>query len=104
MEMVFRMKVKLPKLFRTGKHTITKMHLQKRRLVPRIGLAFPISANGVVHFSYGHFLQLPRYEYLYENPRFKLGVNSGNAGLFGNSDLEPQKTVKGEIGYTAANW
>ena len=70
----------------------------KTQVSPRIGLAFPISANGVVHFSYGHFLQLPRYEYLYQNPRFKLGVNSGNAGLFGNSDLEPQQTVKGEIG------
>ncbi|HEY6626433.1 MAG TPA: TonB-dependent receptor [Ignavibacteriaceae bacterium] len=70
----------------------------KTQISPRVGLAFPISADGVVHFSYGHFLQLPRYEYLYQNPRFKLGVNSGNAGLFGNTDLEPQKTVKGEIG------
>jgi len=70
----------------------------KYKLSPRIGLAFPISATGVIHFSYGHFLQLPRYEYLYENPRFKLDVNSGNAGLFGNGDLEPQQTVKGEIG------
>ncbi len=70
----------------------------KLKISPRIGLAFPISANGVVHFSYGHFLQLPRYEYLYENPKFKLGVNSGNAGLFGNADLNPQTTVKGEIG------
>jgi hypothetical protein len=70
----------------------------KTQISPRVGLAFPISANGVVHFSYGHFLQLPRYEYLFQNPRFKLGVNSGNAGLFGNSDLKPQKTVKGEIG------
>jgi len=71
---------------------------KKYQLSPRIGLAFPISATGVVHFSYGHFLQLPRYEYLYQNPRFKLGVNSGNAGLFGNTDLQPQETVKGEIG------
>lgn len=70
----------------------------KTQVSPRVGLAFPISANGVVHFSYGHFLQLPRYEYLYQNPKFKLGVNSGNAGLFGNADLEPQQTVKGEIG------
>lgn len=70
----------------------------KIQVSPRVGLAFPISANGVIHFSYGHFLQLPRYEFLYQNPRFKLGVNSGNAGLFGNADLEPQKTVKGEIG------
>lgn len=70
----------------------------KTQVSPRIGLAFPISANGVIHFSYGHFLQLPRYEYLYQNPFFKLGVNSGNAGLMGNADLEPQTTVKGEIG------
>jgi hypothetical protein len=70
----------------------------KTQISPRIGLAFPISDKGVIHFSYGHFLQLPRYEYLYQNPQFKLGVNSGNAALFGNTDLEPQKTVKGEIG------
>jgi hypothetical protein len=70
----------------------------KTQISPRIGLAFPISANGVIHFSYGHFLQLPRYEFLYLNPKFKLGVNSGNAGLMGNADLNPQQTVKGEIG------
>jgi len=70
----------------------------KTQISPRVGLAFPISDKGVIHFSYGHFQQLPRYTFLYENPQFKLGVNSGNAGLFGNADLEPQTTVKGEIG------
>jgi hypothetical protein len=70
----------------------------KYQLSPRIGLAFPISDKGVIHFSYGHFFQLPGYERLYENPEFELGVNSGNAGLFGNADLKPMKTVKGEIG------
>ncbi len=70
----------------------------KTQISPRIGLAFPISDRGVIHFSYGHFQQLPRYTFLYENPQFKLGVNSGNAALFGNTDLKPQTTVKGEIG------
>lgn len=70
----------------------------KTSISPRIGIAFPITARGVIHFSYGHFFQLPRYELLYENPDFELGVGSGNQGLFGNADLEPQKTVKGEIG------
>jgi hypothetical protein len=70
----------------------------KYQLSPRMGLAFPISAAGVVHFSYGHFFQLPSYELLYANPDFKLGIGSGNQGLFGNADLKPQKTVKGEIG------
>ncbi len=70
----------------------------KYQLSPRVGLAFPISDKGVIHFSYGHFFQLPGYERLYENPEFELGVGSGNAGLLGNADLKPQKTVKGEIG------
>lgn len=70
----------------------------KYQLSPRVGLAFPISDRGVIHFSYGHFFQLPSYEYLYTNPEFELGVGSGNQGLFGNADLKPQKTVKGEIG------
>jgi hypothetical protein len=70
----------------------------KYQVSPRIGLAFPITDRGVIHFSYGHFFQLPSYEYMYTNPEFELGVGSGNQGLFGNADLKPQKTVKGEIG------
>ncbi len=70
----------------------------KYQLSPRIGIAYPITDKGVIHFSYGHFLQLPSYELLYTNPDFELGVGSGNQGLFGNADLKPQKTVKGEIG------
>jgi len=70
----------------------------KYQISPRIGLAFPITDKGVLHFSYGHFFQLPQYEYLYTNPEFELGVGSGNQGLFGYADLNPQKTVKGEIG------
>ncbi len=70
----------------------------KYQVSPRIGLAFPITDKGVIHFSYGHFLQQPSYELMYTNPEFELGVGSGNQGLFGNADLKPQKTVKGEIG------
>ncbi len=70
----------------------------KYQFSPRIGLAFPITDKGVIHFSYGHFLQLPPYEYMYANPEFELGVGSGNQGLIGNADLKPQKTVKGELG------
>ncbi|MBU2493165.1 MAG: TonB-dependent receptor [Bacteroidetes bacterium] len=70
----------------------------KTQVSPRLGLAFPISDAGVIHFSYGHFFQLPRYQYLYENPEFEIADGSGNVGLMGNADLRPQKTVKGEIG------
>ncbi len=60
----------------------------KYQLSPRIGLAFPITDRGVIHFSYGHFLQLPPYEFMYVNPEFELGVGSGNQGIIGNADLK----------------
>ncbi len=70
----------------------------KTQISPRIGLAFPITDKGVIHFSYGHFFQLPRYEYLYSNPEFELEISDSDTDIFGNADLRPQSTVKGEIG------
>ena len=69
------------------------------QLSPRLGVAFPISAGGVVHFSYGQFFQVPNFELLYQNPYFRLGSGgSGLIGLFGNADLKPEQTINGEIG------
>lgn len=75
-----------------------KKATDKYAFSPRIGLAFPISDRGVIHFSYGHFFQLPAYETMYQNPKFKLADQAGSAGVIGNADLKPQKTTKGEIG------
>ena len=69
----------------------------KTALSPRLGIAFPITDRGVIHFSYGHFFQIPEFQYLYTNPDFKVTSGSGTA-LFGNPDLKPQKTVMYEIG------
>lgn len=67
---------------------------------PRLGIAFPVSENGVVHFSYGHFFQIPNFSLLYQNPYFRLNSGgSGLIGLLGNANLKPQKTVNGELGY-----
>lgn len=68
----------------------------KYQISPRIGMAYPISAKGVIHASYGHFLQMPDFQYLYENPDFKL--NPGIDNVVGNADLDAQKTVSYEIG------
>ena len=70
----------------------------KYQISPRIGIAYPISARGVIHFSYGHFLQIPEYSYLFANPEFEV-VGGGAANtLMGNANLEPQRTVGYEIG------
>ncbi len=71
----------------------------KLQLSPRLGVAYPITDAGVIHFSYGHFLQIPTFEVLFNNPGYKVpGAISGSYGPFGNADLEPQRTVMYEIG------
>ncbi len=70
----------------------------KQQVSPRIGAAFPITDRGVLHFSYGHFFMLPRFELLYANSLFKIGNGTGNQGTVGNADLEPEMTVNAEIG------
>jgi outer membrane receptor for Fe3+-dicitrate len=70
----------------------------KHQISPRIGIAFPVQTNGVIHTSYGHFFQIPPYEYLYLNPRFAVAPG-GLYSLMGNADLNPQSTVIYEIGF-----
>jgi outer membrane receptor for ferrienterochelin and colicin len=70
----------------------------KFQVSPRIGASFPITDRGVIHFSYGHFFQIPQFQYLYENPHFKVGQGTGNLGRVGNADLSAEETINGEIG------
>ncbi len=69
----------------------------KTQVSPRLGISFPITDRGVIHFSYGHFFQIPEFEYLYQSPDFKLGASAGRF-LFGNPNLNAQRTVMYEIG------
>ena len=73
----------------------TAMADPKTTLSPRIGLSFPITDEGIIHFSYGHFYQLPPYNYLYTNPTFEDNVA---VPTFGNANLNPEKTISYEIG------
>jgi outer membrane receptor for ferrienterochelin and colicin len=70
----------------------------KWQLSPRFGIAYPISVNGVIHFSYGHFLQVPTFQYLYDGGTYKV-PESGSVGPFGNPDIQPQKTIMYELGF-----
>ena len=68
----------------------------KMQLSPRLGIAYHITEMGVIHFSYGHFFQIPEFHFLYDVPDFKLA--SGNNNILGNADLNGQKTVQYEVG------
>lgn len=69
----------------------------QHQISPRLGIAFPISATGSFHFSYGHFFQIPPLEYLYANPNFRVGPG-GLYTLMGNANLKAQSTVAYEVG------
>ncbi|NQT63545.1 MAG: TonB-dependent receptor [Candidatus Marinimicrobia bacterium] len=73
---------------------------KKVQFSPRLAMAYPITDKGVLHFSYGHFFQIPSYTYLYINPDFEVPAGGSIASAtMGNADLEPQKTVQYEVGF-----
>lgn len=63
---------------------------------PRLGVAFPISATGVMRFSAGLFFQTPPFGIMYTNPEFE-GEDGVNA-FFGNAALKPERTLSFEVG------
>jgi outer membrane cobalamin receptor len=84
---------------RTGERVATS---SKWQVSPRLGLAYPISERGVVHVAYGHFFQMPPFDYLFTNPDYIYNPELGLSRPFGYADLEPQKTVAYEIGLQQA--
>ncbi|MBP6672001.1 MAG: TonB-dependent receptor, partial [Bacteroidetes bacterium] len=69
----------------------------KYQLSPRFGFSFPITDQGAIHFSYGHFFQNPEFRYLYTNPNFWI-AGAGAQNLVGNANLDAERTVMYEIG------
>ena len=67
----------------------------KHMLAPRLGISFPITDRAKLHFTYGHYYQIPRGDDLYENLNFDM---RGAIRRRGNPDLEPEKTVAYEVG------
>ena len=72
----------------------------KYSLSPRLSMAYPITEQGVVRFSYGHFYQFGNLSSIYTNPNFR--APDGVRPVFGNADVKPQKSVQYEIGLQQA--
>lgn len=66
----------------------------KHMVAPRLGVAFPITDRGILHFSYGHFYQLPTMKRLYQTTIFGAGASP----TIGYANLKPQKTINYEFG------
>lgn len=67
----------------------------KGRISPRVGISHPVTDNDVLYFYYGHFSQLPTFQYVYA----KLTSSSPTTyQVFGNPNLDPKTTVQYELG------
>jgi len=69
----------------------------KSKWSPRLGISYPITDQGAIHISYGHFFQIPNFEYLYQGSEFEVAPGGLNT-ILGNADLSPKKTVIYELG------
>ena len=67
----------------------------KHMLAPRLGISFPITDRAKLHFTYGHYYQIPQGDDLYENLSFDM---RGAIRRRGNPNLEPEKTIAYEVG------
>ncbi|RKY98422.1 MAG: hypothetical protein DRQ10_07435, partial [Candidatus Hydrothermota bacterium] len=65
----------------------------KWHLSPRIGVSHPISERDVLHFTYGHYYQIPPLSYMIRDYVF-----SGAFPIMGNPDLKPEKQIAYELG------
>ncbi len=68
----------------------------KTMWLPRLGVSFPITETGIIHFSYGHFAQMPSLREMYLNPEFEFP--KGQVPTFGNPNMRPERTVQYEVG------
>lgn len=69
----------------------------RMQISPRLGLAFPISSNGVMRFSAGMFFQVPAFSLLYTNSEYEIDPSAASNQL-GNPELEPERTLAFEVG------
>jgi len=75
----------------------------KVALAPRVGISYPITDQGSIFFSYGHFYQMPGLGQLFSNSDYTLlrDLQTGGwtqFGVMGNPNLEPEFTIQYEFG------
>ncbi|GAH86187.1 unnamed protein product, partial [marine sediment metagenome] len=68
------------------------------RLSPRFGISFPISEFDKMYFSYGHFSQVPEFQYYYQDTT----QYSSAIRLYGNPNLHSEETIAYQLGVVHA--
>ena len=68
------------------------------QISPRLGLSYRLGKRAALHFSYGHFFQMPPLYALYQNAAAWVVAPNDYQTTMGNPNLEAQKTVQYEVG------
>lgn len=82
------------------KNEFYKETSMKYQVSPRIGVAYSVTENSKLHFSYGQFLKMPTMELLYLNSQYRVLPASKYGNLMGNPDLKPENTIAYEVGFS----
>jgi outer membrane receptor for ferrienterochelin and colicin len=69
----------------------------KYQISPRLGFSYQLGKTAVLHFSYGHFFQMPPMYALYQNHAFRVAPSDYETTM-GNAQIKAQKTVSYEVG------
>ena len=80
------------------KITGTKKISFKHQFSPRFSIAAPLGGDNFIFINYGHYFQLPLFDYLYSGitpSQIRFGVKNVQAG---NPELDPERTTLWEIG------
>ncbi|MFZ5519262.1 MAG: TonB-dependent receptor [Candidatus Zhuqueibacterota bacterium] len=67
------------------------------QISPRFGLSYQLGKSALLHFSYGHFFQMPPMYALYDNNSFRVAPTDYSTTM-GNAEIKAEKTVQYEIG------
>ncbi len=70
----------------------------KFQVSPRVGVSYPVTENSQFRVNFAMMFKMPEYNLMYDNV-----YNDASRGnqLFGNPDIDPQKAVVYELGYSS---
>ncbi len=69
----------------------------RTQISPRLGLSYQLGSAAVLHFSYGHFFQMPPAFAMYVGNSYRISPTDYST-ILGNPTINPQKTVTYEVG------
>jgi len=74
--------------------TPTGVQSAQNKVSPRVGFSYPITDKAKIYFNYGHFYQLPSFQFMYR--RASQATSTG--GTVGNVNLDYEKNIQYEFG------